>query len=125
MIDPKIQIRPVLANIRLKENISKEEKFQNDVLRPIIKLQHELLLSYFEHYLSLNKIKFHELSEVQKEDFVQKTFKRNNPLKTDLRGLIIGLFTLEEYVEYLSLTSEINRRINSIVQKRISSTYLI
>lgn len=124
MTDQKKQIRPIITSIQLKQHFSIEEKFQNEVLRPIIKLQHELIMSYFEHFLTLQKINFNEQSNVQKEDFINKTFTRNNRLKTDLRALIIGLFTLEEYVEYLNLTSQINKRINSIIQTRVSSFYL-
>ena len=124
MIENKKQIRPDISSIQFKENISQEEKFQNEVLRPIIKMQHELIVSCFEHFLNQNKIEFDALSDTQIKDFIQKTFTSNNGLKKDLNGLIIGLFTLEEYLEYLNHISQINKRINSIIQTRIGSVYL-
>ena len=124
MIDPKKQIRPTISSIQPKENISIEEKFQNEVLRPIIKMQHELIIASFEHHLILNKIRISEQSDSQKKDLIQKIFKQNNRLKTDLIALIIGLFTLEEYLGYLSLTSQINKRIYSIIHMRIISIYV-
>lgn len=66
MIDPKKQIRPTISSIQPKENISIEEKFQNEVLRPIIKMQHELIIASFEHHLILNKIRISEQSDSQK-----------------------------------------------------------
>ncbi len=47
----KIKLRPTIKSIVIQENTSDEEKFQNSILRPIIKLQHHLLLHYFEHYM--------------------------------------------------------------------------
>ena len=120
----KKQIRPEISNIIKTGDFSAEEKFQNEVLRPIIKLQHDLILSYYEHYLKQNKVKMNELNNNQKTDLIHKLFKTDTRLKTDLRGLITGLFTLEEYKEYLSVSSQLNKRINNIIQQRIESCYL-
>ena len=124
MIDLKKQMRPEISSIIKTENFSAEEKFQNEVLRPIIKLQHDLILSYFEHYLKQNKVKMNELNNTQKTHLAHKLFKTNTRLKTELRGLIIGLFTLEEYKEYLNLSSQLNKRMNNMIQQRIASCYV-
>ena len=44
---------------------------------------------------------------------IQKLFKTNNRLKVELRGLIIGLFTIDEFKEYSSQSSNHNKRINN------------
>jgi len=124
MSNLKIQIRPVISGIKDEENTSTEEKFQNNVLRPIIKLQHELIISYFENYIKLKKINIKNLDKIQKKEFFQKKIKNDTQFKTDLRSLIIGLFTLDEYNEYLISSSSINKRINSIIQQRLTSFYL-
>ena len=124
MTDPKKQLRPEIPSIAITENFSAEEKFQNEVLRPIIKLQHELILSCFEHNLKQNKMKIGDLGKIQKAELIQKLFKANNQFKTGLRGLIIGLFTLEEYNEYLRLSSQLNKRISNMIQQRIESCYV-
>ena len=125
MTDIKKQIRPKISSIIKIEHFSMEEKFQNEVLRPIIKLQHDLLLSYFEHYyLKRNKVKISELNSTQKKEIIQKVFKVDTQLKIELRGLIIGLFTVEEYKEYLGYSSKLNRRINNMIQQRIDSCYV-
>ena len=123
MPDLKKQIRPAIPSIVEKEQISVEEKFQNEVLRPIIKLQNELILSCFEYYLRRVKVDIQKFNDVQKTDFIEKSFKRDAQLKAALRSLIIGLFTLEEYKDYLNMTSQLNKRINSIIQKRVSSAF--
>ena len=45
-IDRK-EIRPIIIGLDSKIPNSVEEKFQNETLRPIIKMQHDLLLKYF------------------------------------------------------------------------------
>ena len=124
MLDIKKQIRPMIFSINDTGTTSIEEKFQNTVLRPIIKLQHELILCYFEQFLKRKKSKLKELSDLQKTEVIQNMFSRDIQLKTDLRGLIIGLFTLEEYQQYLNLSSQLNKRINAIIQQRVKSCYI-
>ena len=124
MLDIKKQIRPMIFSINDTGTTSIEEKFQNTVLRPIIKLQHELILCYFEQFLKRKKSKVIELSDLQKTEVIQNMFSRDIQLKTDLRGLIIGLFTLEEYQQYLNLSSQLNKRINAIIQQRVKSCYI-
>lgn len=124
MIDLKKQIRPEIPSITASENYSPEEKFQNEVLRPIIKLQHELILACFAHHLSQNKVKMEELNETEKSNLTRKLFKTDSRLRNELRGLITGLFTLEEYKEYLSMSSALNKRISTIMHQRIDSVYL-
>ncbi|MFT6027251.1 MAG: hypothetical protein ACI8P5_001511 [Bacteroidia bacterium] len=124
MSDLKKQLRPGIPSILKKENISVEEEFQNQILRPIIKLQNDLILNCFEDYLKRKKVGLQKFTDDQTIDFIHKTFKRDTQLKTDLRGLIIGLFTLEEYQQYLTITSQLNRRINSMIQERVGSFYL-
>ena len=122
MENPKKQLRPEILSIIKTENFSPLEKFQNETLRPIIKLQHELILTRFEHYLKQNKINIFELNKTQKTDLMNKLFKSDTRLKNDFRGLIIGLFTLEEYKEYLTISSQLNKRINNMIRQKIDNS---
>ena len=121
MIDQKKQIRPTIPSIVIQENFSDEEKFQNNILRPIIKLQHNLLLSYFEHYMKQNKVNLKELNSEEKKTLTHQFFKTDNRLKIEMRGLIIGLLTLDELEEYLKLSPNLNKRINNMIEQRINS----
>jgi hypothetical protein len=121
MENPKKQLRPEILSIIKTENFSALEKFQNETLRPIIKLQHDLILTRFEHYLKQNKLNIIELNKTQKTDLMNKLFKSDTRLKNDFRGLIIGLFTLEEYKEYLIISSQINKRINNMIHQKIDN----
>jgi len=120
----KLEIRPKIPSIKTGLVTSVEERFQNDVLRPIIKLQHNLIVTYFDHYLKLKKKIISELHEAQIKDFIEQSFNRDIKLKGDFRALIIGLFTVEEFTLYLTMTAQINKRINSIIEVRIKTYYL-
>ena len=123
MIDHKKQMRPIISSIEFMENTSKEETFQNSILRPIIKLQHDLIISYFEYYLRQNKVEISELNGTEKSVVIQRFFNNDNRFKVEIRGLITGLLTHEEFEEYLSLSANLNRRINNMLQQRVQSCY--
>jgi hypothetical protein len=124
MSDLKIQLRPEIPSIELTLNFSEEERFQNEVLRPIIKLQNDLILSCFVHYLQQTKGSMESLNPVQIDPYITNLFKTSTRLKTELRGLIIGLFTLEEYHKYIEISSQLNRRMNNMIQQRILSFFV-
>ena len=56
--------RPILKNL-IKEDTSELEYFQNITIRPIIKMQHHLLILSLNNYLRKRKISLENLSEIQ------------------------------------------------------------
>lgn len=67
MVIDRKNIRPIIKEISTTLNKTVEEQFQNKTLRPIIKLQHDLLLAYFQAYLSKINFQFEDLSKVKKK----------------------------------------------------------
>lgn len=121
MNDPKLSIRPIIKTIKEEHLSSDDERFQNETLRPIIKLQHELIMSCFKHHLIHHKIIFSELEHQKKEGKLSQLFSKDKTLVTDLRCLIIGHFTMQEFLYYLDQKTIINKRISSIIKQRIWS----
>lgn len=120
----KIQLRPTISTISLQENMSGEEQFQNNVLRPIIKLQHQIILSYFNYHLQNIKVNIEELNQTQILDLTQRLFKSDHRFKIEIRGLIIGLLTQEEFDLYLKMASGLNKRINKMIEQRVNSIFI-
>ena len=119
----KIKIRPKVKTLPTSTNSN--ETFQNEVLRPIIKLQHELILTCFEHHINQKKITIESTAnKILIQNKLRAIIKKDNQLKADLKNLIIGLFTIEEYKEYLLSKSEINKRTLQIIEERIVSTLI-
>ena len=113
--------RPQLNNL-LKENMSKEEVFQNKTLRPIIKMQHHLLIASFQNYIFSKKIKFIELSNEKKIEKIKEILLRDNTYKNFINGLIVGHFSLNEFDIYNQNSSEFKRRILKIITQRLQDS---
>ena len=123
MLDPKITIRPSIKGIDSINDKSEAEKFQNTILRPILKLQHELLIVFFEDYTASKKIDFMKLSLAKKNETISKIFKTDTRFKLEIRGLIIGHFTTDEFKTYQYMKQEANKRIITMIQERVLSAY--
>ena len=54
--------RPILSDL-VNAGTSKTERFQNEVIRPIIKMQHNLLVVLFQDYTKQRKIDFVNLDK--------------------------------------------------------------
>lgn len=112
--------RPVITNL-VNANTSKTEKFQNEVLRPIIKMQNDLFIAFFIEYLKKRKINFSSLSDEKKSLKIKSVFEKDVSLKNMVLGIVIGNFTEDEYGHYCINTSEFNKRIVQIVVQRLQS----
>lgn len=109
--------RPILKNL-IKEGTSELEYFQNVTIRPIIKMQHDLLILSLSNYLKKRKIIIEGLSENQIKDKINAIINKDISYRNICLGFIIGHFSSKEYIYYLSSSSEIHKRIIKIIQKR-------
>ncbi|WP_026709078.1 hypothetical protein [Flavobacterium frigidarium] len=100
---------------------SAEEQFQNEVLRPILKLQNELFIASFKSYIAKNKGDFANFTLEKKNAFVENSIQKDTKYRNTLKGFVVGLFTLQEYETYASNTSNLNKRIMSMLQERLKS----
>lgn len=105
-------------------NSSLEEVFQNSTLRPILKLQNELILQIFNNYLIQKKIGFKNMSIEKKMTLIDHALAKDNYLQNTYKGIVIALFTLEEYQLYTTDLSGINKRIRKMITERIQSQLL-
>ena len=105
----------------ISEDSSAEERFQNQTLRPILKLQNELLLEVFINYAKIQKGVFFELSLSKKQLYIENALQKDVKFSNSLKGMIIGLFTIAEYKEYSLNTSNINKRIANLLMERFKS----
>lgn len=113
--------RPELGNL-VNKNTTEVEKFQNEVLRPIIKMQHHLLISFFENYIKKRKIDFTSLSEEKKKNKIKSIFDKDINFKNLILGLIAGHFSVNEYLYYTQNSSEFNKRVLQIIIQRLQNS---
>ncbi|TDN89414.1 hypothetical protein DET49_106159 [Salegentibacter sp. 24] len=116
-----IELRPEIPSARVSENMSLDEQFQNKTLRPIAKLQDELLLEVFRNYTKKHKNKFYELKLDQRLAYIENAIQKDIKFRNSLKGIIIGQFTLDEYATYIKNSSALNKRMMNIVKERLQS----
>lgn len=111
--------RPEINKIVMSEDVSDEENFQNTVLRQIIKMKNDLFNVHFKTYIASKKIAFKDLGEEKQMDFIDRSFRQDLTLRNELRGIVIGHFTIEEYHQYIKMKGDLNKRIINIIKERI------
>ena len=114
-------LRPDILTKTIKTEMSSEEYFQNKVLRPIIKFQNELLIAVFLQFCTKYKNVFFDLSTEKKILYIESSITKDSKLRSSFRDLIIGLFSVEEYSEYLKNASALNKRMTGIIKDRLIS----
>jgi hypothetical protein len=113
--------RPVLKDL-IKDNMSAIELFQNQTLRPIIKMQHDLLIASFKNYIAKRKIDFSTLTAQKQRSKTKAVFVKDINYKNLTIGFIVGVFTPDEYGYYSLHASELNKRILQIVSQRVQDS---
>lgn len=114
-------LRPDILTKTIKTEMSSEEYFQNKVLRPIIKFQNNLLIAVFLQFCTKYKNVFFDLSTEKKILYIESSITKDSKLRSSFRDLIIGLFSVEEYSEYLKNASALNKRMTGIIKERLIS----
>ena len=114
-----LRIRPEIKKTQQFENMSVEERFQNETLRPILKLQNPLFLAVFHNYIEKRKEVFYSLGLEKKLNYIENSLNRDQKFGDSIKGMVIGLFTMEEYNAYSRNSSALNKRMMSMVIERL------
>lgn len=107
------------------QNSSLEELFQNKTLRPILKLQNDLFIEAFINYAIKQKNVFFTLSPEKKLGYIENVIQRDVKFRNSLKGMIIALFTVSEYKEYIKNSSNLNKRMMNLLIERLKSQILL
>lgn len=116
-----LAIRPVISSIKITKNMSNDERFQNETLRPVIKLQNELFTEVFRNYIAKHKNVFYELTLERRLHYIENALQKDIKLRNSIKGMVIGQFTVEEYKMYIENSSALNKRLINIVRERLQS----
>lgn len=104
---------------------SADEFFQNETLRPILKLQNDLFLDVFRNYITKSKTEFYKFSVEKKLQFIENSIQRDIKFRNSLKGIVIGLFTIDEYSRYIENSSSLNKRMMSLLIERLKNQVLL
>jgi hypothetical protein len=105
----------------VNEQSSNDEKFQNQTLRPILKLQNDLFIAVVNNHINKHKNDFYSLSVERKLQFIENAIQKDIKFRNSLKGMVIGLFTLSEYEVYIQNSSALNKRMMNMLIERLKS----
>ncbi len=113
-----LHIRPKVET-QINYEISPSEAFQNDTLRPILKLQNDLFVHLFRTNKAIIKIDFEKKDVLGKKKIITDLLKNDIKLKDQIEASVFSLMTLIELEFYFENRSEMKRRINTMVIERL------
>lgn len=105
----------------ITDQSSSDELFQNQVLRPILKLQNDLFVASFINHLGKNRIDFETFSVEKKLTTIENAIQKDIKFRNALKGMIIALFTINEYALYIKNSSSLNKRMMGMLIERLKS----
>jgi hypothetical protein len=120
-----LQQRPDIPTSKINDQMGSEEYFQNAVLRPILKLQNDLFISVFKNYIKKHKNVFYDLSLEKKQRYIEHAIQKDIKFRNSLKGMIIGMFTVEEYETYTMNSSALNKRMMNLLIVRLKDQLLL
>ena len=111
--------RPQLKTTQINDMMGSDERFQNETLRPILKMQNNLFLAVFKNYILKHKSVFYQLSLEKRLVYIENSIQKDIKFRNSLKGMVIGLFTVEEYSVYIKNSSALNKRMMNMLIKRL------
>ena len=113
------KVRPKLPDAITEGEPKEEELFQNMVLRPVIKMQHDLLIMRLKSHLNSKRARFNVMDNEKRTEAIIQAFQNDHNLKKEIQGMIIGQLTVLEFQQYLKIERSLNKRIVQMVRNRM------
>ncbi|HYD91749.1 MAG TPA: glyoxalase [Flavobacterium sp.] len=104
---------------------SSEEIFQNKTIRPILKLQNDLFIESFINYANKHKDDFFSMSVEKKLAFIDNAIHKDIKFRNALKGMVMAMFTVEEFREYILNSSSLNKRMMNLLIERLKDQVML
>lgn len=114
-----LALRPVINTESTAQ--SPAEVFQNQTLRPILKLQNALLVSCFVRYLHQRKNTFGRMDTADQLRYVAHALRTDQAFKNLMVGIVVGQFTMAEWEVFSENSAELTRRTVEMLIQRLQS----
>lgn len=118
-----VEIRPEI-NVTNSDN-SLTEEFQNETVRPILKLLNTTIIEFSKSFIAALDINFKNKTNAEIEQILINLVKKHPTFKTYLLGMVISYFTKDELSAYLVNQKQHNKRIYILLQERLRSQLLL
>ena len=118
------KVRPKLPDSLTEGELKEEELFQNMVIRPVIKMQHDVLILRVKTYFTSKRVMFNVMDKKKRALAIEKAFLGDNAFKKEIQGMILGQLDTSEYQHYLKYERTMNKRIIQMVRNRMLDSIL-
>ena len=117
-----LALRPVIEAVAPSADpLADVATFQHQVLRPLLKLQHEVVLATVADFAQDYRLPLATAEATEAQRLLTELLTRNTRLRATLVGLVVGLFTRAELAFYRQHRNELNRRLLDLAQQRVLS----
>ena len=113
------KVRPKLPETLTEGELKEEELFQNMILRPVIKMQHDLLIMRVKSHFISKRVLFNVMDNKKRTEAIIQAFQNDHNLKKEIQGMITGQLTVLEFQQYLKIERSLNKRIVQMVRNRM------
>lgn len=96
--------------------------FQHQVLRPLLKLQHELLAALLDDFAQDYRLPTPSQNPTEAARLRADLLARNTRLRATLTGAVVGLLTATELAVYRQHRPELNRRLLEMLAVRLGGS---
>lgn len=111
--------RPLVATE--PTTVSPAEQFQNQTIRPILKLLDGSIQALWQHHWPKRKTPFDRMARPDKLAYIERAIREDTRLRLTLVGMVLGQFTADEWQAFVADESEITRRMVSMLTQRLQS----
>ena len=118
------KVRPTLPESLTQGALKEEELFQNMVLRPVIKMQHDILILRVKSYFTSKRVMFNMMDKKKRTVAIEQAFLGDNAFKKEIQGMILGQLNTDEFQNYLKSERSMNKRIIQMVRNRMLDSIL-
>ena len=118
------KVRPKLPDAITEGELKEEELFQNMVLRPVVKMQHDLLIMRLKSHFRSKRVLFNVMDNKKRTEAIIQAFQNDHYLKKEIQGMITGQLSLIEYQQYQKSERSLNKRIIQMVRNRMIDSLL-
>lgn len=101
--------------------VSPAEQFQNQTIRPILKLLDGSIQTLWQHHWPKRKTPFDRLARQEKVTYIERAVREDTRLRLTLVGMVLGHLTPDEWALFTAEEAEITRRIVSLLTQRLQS----
>jgi hypothetical protein len=115
-----MSLRPLIDSIDMSKEMNENASFQNLTIRPILKLQSDVLVAIFKGHIHNKSIDFAKMPLNERTIFITNAVQKDLTLRNVLIGATIGLMTIDEISVYYENEAEFRNRIVKMIVQRLS-----